>query len=71
MLIFYFFPAELKTKQKRIMQIMQQWCEFFIIKMVLIKDLWYIINWFVFIKRTVCEQQQALLEEIFSILIIM
>ena len=33
------------------MQIMQ------IIKMVLTKDLWYIIIWFVFIKRTVFEQQ--------------
>ena len=51
-LIFYFFPTELKKKrnQKRIMQIMQ------IIKMVLTKDLWYIIIWFVFIKRTVFEQ---------------
>ena len=52
-LIFYFFQTELKKKrnQKRIMQIMQ------IIKMVLTKDLWYIIIWFVFIKRTVFEQQ--------------
>lgn len=34
-LIFYFFPTEFK----KIMQIMQQWYKFFIIEMVLTKDL--------------------------------